>query len=313
MNARKGLKRAIAHVYARLLHRRVVTDKAFFRLWERRGYHITPVHYYEPLPDTRALRDDLWQRRSELPGIRDTQEQQRRLLGDLTAYKVEYEAFPRTHEAGKLGFYLHNGRYGPVDAEILYGMVRRFQPARIIEIGCGFSTLLALAAITKNREERPGYRCRLTGIDPYPPAWLRGLPGMSDLIESRVQDVPLPTFADLDEDDILFIDSTHVAAVGSDVVYELLEIVPRVKKGVIVQVHDVYFPDEYPREGVMENFMFWNEQYLVQAFLAFNDSFEILLSGSLMNALRPEDLEQAFSSYRRGRTRPASLWIRRTR
>ena len=113
--------------------------------------------------------------------------------------------------------------------------------------------------------------------------------------------------------DILFIDSSHVLRIGGDVQYEYLEILPRLARGVIVHSHDIFLPAEYPRHWVLEEHKFWTEQYLLQAFLAFNDSFEVLWAGSYMHLKHPEKLEEAFSSYKRERTLPGSFWMRKVK
>jgi hypothetical protein len=117
----------------------------------------------------------------------------------------------------------------------------------------------------------------------------------------------------LEENDILFIDSSHVLKIGSDVQYEYLEILPRLNKGVIVHIHDIFLPAEYRKEWVLKDHIFWTEQYLLQAFLAFNDNFEILWAGSYMHLKHPDKLEVAFNSYRRNERWPGSFWIKKIR
>jgi len=117
-------------------------------------------------------------------------------------------------------------------------------------------------------------------------------------------------FGKLKENDILFIDSSHVLKIGSDVQYEYLDILPRLSKGVIVHVHDIFLPAEYPKEWVLKDYIFWTEQYLLQAFLAFNDSFEVLWAGHYMHLKYPNKLEDAFS-YKRDERLPGSFWMRK--
>jgi len=118
-------------------------------------------------------------------------------------------------------------------------------------------------------------------------------------------------FAKLKENDILFIDSSHVLKIGSDVQYEYLDILPRLSKGVIVHVHNIFLPAEYPKEWVLKDYTFWTEQYLLQAFLAFNDSFEVLWAGNYMHLKYPNELEDAFSSYKRDERLIGSFWMRK--
>jgi len=158
------------------------------------------------------------------------------------------------------------------------------------------------------------YDCELVAIEPYPnKTLLRGFPGLTELIPAKVQVVPLSFVETLGENDILFIDSSHVLKIEDDVQYEYLEILPRLKKGVMVHVHDIFLPAEYPKDWLFRNKCFWTEQYLLQAFMAFNDSFQIIWAGSFMNYRHPDLLSSAIASYRRGETLPGSFWIRKTR
>jgi hypothetical protein len=127
-----------------------------------------------------------------------------------------------------------------------------------------------------------------------------------------VEQVPLESFLHLDENDILFIDSSHVIKIGGDVNYLLLEVLPRLNKGVVVHFHDVFLPEEYPKRFVFERHQFWSEQYLLQAFLSFNYAFEVLWAGYYMYHNYPREFKSVFPSYTEGeRHAPGSFWIRR--
>lgn len=287
--------------------------KKLFTLWERLGFHITSNHFYEPIPDTRTLKDDLWEKQSELVGIGMNEKSQIDLLSLFSSkFKKEYENFPRNETSILYQYYVDNRGFESVDGEILYCMIRHFKPKRFIEIGSGNSTYLSAQAILKNKEEDNAYECELVAIDPYPNDILKaGFPGLSKLVSKKVQDIPLSEFRKLRENDILFIDSSHVLKIGSDVQFEYLEILPRLHTGVVVHLHDIFLPAEYPKEWVLEKYIFWTEQYLLQAFLTFNDSFKILWAGSYMHLKHPDKLEASFSSYKRGERRPGSFWIRK--
>lgn len=279
------------------------------------GLHVTPNHYYQPVPDTTKLKDNLWSEYSELVGIDPNQTKQLELLSlFVSKFRTEYEYFPKSKTATPHEYYLDNGSFVNVDAEILYSMIRYFKPQRIYEIGSGYSTYLSAQAMRKNVEEDIGSQCELVAIEPYPNETLKaGFPGLSRLIPNEVQEVPLTEFKNLTANDILFIDSSHVLRIGNDVQYEYLDILPRLNKGVLIHIHDIFLPAEYPKKWVTELRRFWTEQYLLQAFLAFNDSFEVLWAGSWMHLNHPEKLERAFSSYNRGSTLPGSFWMRRIR
>lgn len=192
-------------------------------------------------------------------------------------------------------------------------MIRYYKPKRVIEVGSGNSTLLSAQAILKNKQEDPSYDCQLMAVEPYPTDYLtEGFPGFSNLISKKVQETSLSDFESLEAGDILFIDSSHVLKIGSDVQYLYLELIPRLKKGVIVHCHDIFLPAEYPKEWVTEEHRFWSEQYLLQAFLAFNESFQILWAGQFMHLHHPELLENSFSSYNRmSKNSPGSLWLQK--
>lgn len=289
--------------------------KQYFRFFENKGFHVTPVNYYQPIPDTTTLKDDLWKKQSELVGININEKNQINLLSLFsTRFKGEYSNFPRNKTTIPYQYYVDNGAFESVDGEILYCMIRHLKPKKITEVGSGFSTLLSAQAVLKNIEDDSSYECELTAIEPYPNEILvKGFPGFSKLLTKRVQEVPLSEFEKLRENDILFIDSSHVLKIGSDVHYEYLEILPRLGKGVVIHAHDIFLPAEYPREWVLKEYWFWTEQYLLQAFLSFNEVFEALWAGSYMHLKYPEELEAAFNSYNRNERWPASFWMRKTK
>jgi hypothetical protein len=151
-------------------------------------------------------------------------------------------------------------------------------------------------------------------IDPFPREAVRkGFPGLSELRAVKVQEVALEEFEALEENDILFIDSSHVLKIGSDVQYLYLEVIPRLQKGVVVHAHDIFFPREYHREWVMDLKIFWNEAYLLQAFLAFNSVFQVLWSSSFLSHGHPQLLHQSFDSCKLGEDTCSSLWMQRVR
>src|SRR6266536_3777078 len=245
-----------------------------FHIWERLGFHVTQNHFYGPVPDTRKLGDDIWERESALVGIEiDEGEQLRRLDDFENRFKAEYTSLPTHRTESDHEFYLQNKTFLSVDAEMLYCFVRSARPRRIIEVGSGQSTYLAAQAARRN-EEDGAPACELVVIDPYPLDPIRrGFPGLSRLIAEPVEKVDLAVFDALDANDILFIDTSHVLRIGGDVQYEFLEVMPRLKPGVIVHLHDIFLPAEYPRDWIMRDRLFFTEQYLLQAFLAFNHEF----------------------------------------
>jgi|WetSurMetagenome_2_1015567.scaffolds.fasta_scaffold57202_2 predicted O-methyltransferase YrrM len=287
--------------------------KKIFPVCQELGFHVLLNHFYSPVPDTRTLKEDLWSKPSELVGLSLNENEQLELLSLFASnYKEEYTNFFKNPTSDIHQYYLNNTSFGSVDAEILYCMVRHFKPKRILEIGSGYTTLLFAQSILKNKQENGKYDCELVTIDPYPSEVLHDkIPGLSRVIIKKVQDVPLSEFEKLKANDVLFIDSSHVIKTGSDVAYEYLDILPRLNPGVIIHSHDIFLPTEYHKEWILEDHIFWNEQYLLQAFLAFNDSFKMLWGGSFMHLRHSDKLRLAFPSYSKEKNWPVSFWMKR--
>jgi hypothetical protein len=274
--------------------------RELFLDWERHGFHVTPVHFYEPIPDTQSLPETLWSQASELVGIDVNDSMQLDLLRNhFPKFRSEYETLRVEPPPGQ------RRPFRGVDALVGYSMVRHFQPRLIIEVGSGFSSLVLAQAAAKNKNSS------LVCIDPFPGELVRngGIPALQSLIETKVQDLDVEFFSQLESGDILFIDSSHTVKIGGDVNYLFLEVLPRLKAGVIVHVHDIFFPFEYLRNWMLDEFRFWTEQYLLQAFLTLNSEFEVLLANYYLNYYHQEDLKAAFaglSSWAGG-----SFWMRR--
>ncbi len=173
-----------------------------------------------------------------------------------------------------LSFYMDNNKFGPGDAEYWYNIIRLKKPSRIFEIGSGNSTLMAIKAIRKNEEDVPAYKCKHICIEPYEMPWLEKT--SVSVIRKNIEDVDKEMFFELGENDILFIDSSHIIRPQGDVVTEYLELLPSLNKGVIVHVHDIFSPKDYLEEWVMEHVWFFNEQYLLEAFLTSNHEWKII-------------------------------------
>jgi hypothetical protein len=271
-----------------------------FRNWERHGFHVTPVHFYQPIPDTQSLAETLWRHPSKLVGVDMNDAMQLDLLRNhFPKFRDEYESLPVEPPPGQ------RRPFRGADALVAYCMVRHFQPRRIIEVGSGFSSLVLGQAGRQNKTSV------LTCIDPFPSEFVRSnsIPALSSLIETKVEDLDLEFFSQLDSGDVLFIDSSHTVKIGGDVNYLFLEVIPRLKPGVLVHIHDIFLPFDYRREWVLDELRFWTEQYLLQAFLAFNSQFEVLLANSYLNHYHQEELKTAFPglpSWQGG-----SFWMRR--
>jgi hypothetical protein len=203
--------------------------------------------------------------------------------------------------------------YAPINALTLYAIVRHFQPKLIIEVGSGVSTRVSACALVENHKR--GAAGRLIAIEPYPSAELRGgFEGFSQLIPSKVEDVPSAVFTELEANDILFIDSSHTVKIFGDVNYLFLNVIPQLQKGVLIHVHDIFFPMDYlPHHFFTKgNKQFWQEQYLLHAFLMFNREFQVLLSNSYLHKKYPRELRDVFPWYHTERC-PSSFWMVRAK
>jgi hypothetical protein len=283
---KRRVLRGAARILAGSPMRALVSSRDVFDIWQRRGYSIVPNNFYGPVPDLTALDSSVWRSGTSL-GLDFGVARQLELLEKFRLYIPNFDQLDRT-----------NDFFGSVDAEVLYSMVRLFTPSTIIEVGSGYSTRVMLKALEKTPAE-------LITIEPYQPERMPIPPTWT----VPVQKVPLAEFERLKRNDILFIDSSHVLKLGSDVWFELLEIVPRLASGVIVHFHDIFLPDEYPSHWTLKHHRFWNEQYALQAFLAFNHEFSVLWGSSYMATRHRTALEDVFGPL--GEGAPASFWIQR--
>ena len=231
------------------------------------GYHVRAIHYYDPLPDFRTVTTAATEARRVSPAIDFNLAGQQALVRRLSAsYGAEVVAAAET-------FDFQNEYFAGLDAAMYYALVRDLKPRRVIEIGSGYSTRIADLALSRNRAG--GDAGELVCIEPFPQPRLLDAKLTMTLIEKPVQEVPLDLFESLAANDILFIDSSHAVKFGGDVCREFLEILPRLQPGVWVHVHDIFFPVDYPARWLVDQRLAFTEQYLLEAFLAFNQRFAV--------------------------------------
>ena len=274
-----------------------------FKAAEKMGVHIMPVHFYSPVPNLQAIPEAAWNHQwRPARGFRwDTHLQFETLLR-LGKWGPELSSVP-LKAAGPGDFYWGNPALSRGDATIYYSMIREYRPAQVVEIGSGYSSMLAARACLLNGITK------LSCIEPYPMAALEGLAGLTELIKAPVQDLPPAWFDRLAANDILFVDSTHVSKIGSDVNYLILDVLPRLKPGVLVHFHDIFLPYQMPRPWLMDQQLMWNEQYLLSAFLLFNDAFEVMCANHWLGRDHPDAFLKAFPAV--NPPGGASFWMRR--
>ena len=292
-------------VWMKLVRRAIRVLPTTRRALETVGVFPIRRHFYEPLFAISDLKKSLREPRS-LPGVALRADAQRALLLELN-YQAELKGVP--WEPGERAlFHYHNSTFKTGDADAWYSVIRHFRPRRIIEIGSGWSTGMARLALLANHKADASYSCDHTCIEPFPPPSLGNLPVR--LIREKVENVPLSVFDELTANDILFIDSSHMIRPQGDVLFEYLEILPRLRQGVIIHIHDVFTPRDYLDEWIKSDMWFWNEQYLLEAVLSHTTRYEVMLALNFLANDFPDDLARAFPSWGQERVQPGSFYIR---
>jgi hypothetical protein len=232
----------------------------------------------------------------------------------MSTYYAEFAALPPYSEMQRRGF---GPGFTAVDALTLYMMIRDVKPSQYVEVGSGLSTYYCALAAERNRSE--GHPLRITCIEPYPYDKLHTIPGIT-LRQTPVQEVPVDFFDILGDEDVLFIDSSHVVKIDGDVPYLFLEVLPRLRTGVHIHVHDVPFPYNVPYPADLWVFgrpwpMLWTEAMLVQALLCGSTQFRIRMSTPLLRHTDEAFLRALVPGYETTAQNPntfSSLWLEKT-
>jgi hypothetical protein len=276
-----------------------------------RKFRFQPIrlHYYQPIPRYETLPDSIFTEAQTLPGIQLDRDRFSATLKHLSEKSAEAQ-WP--DKAGALGqYYTNNDNFGFSSAALLHTMIRTHNTRKVIEIGGGFSSLISLHALRLNHGDNFRFDC----VEPYPWLWLEETlrtQSCARLLKQPVERLDPDRLADLAKNDILFIDSSHCVRLASDVNFLFLQVIPRLKPGVIVHIHDIYIPYEYPRvhfHGRQK--LFWNEQYLLQALLTDNPKLEVILPGFFVQKDMETEFAAAFPAYDPVKhRRTSSFWMR---
>ena len=315
-------KHALGSLFARCaaqaIPSRLLAGRPYFQIWENQGVHAVKADFTSPIPLSSDLDGHRWAEPLFEKGVDYRLADQLRLLDRFSErYGREIDTFPDGPQLDPIQFYFRNGWFEKVDAEILYCLVRDLKPNKVIEVGSGISTRLIAAALTENNRDAPERRGQLLSIEPFPNRLVADqYPGLLKLLVKPVQTVPLEEFQQLDANDILFIDSSHICRTGGDVVFEICEVLPLLKEGVYVHFHDIYLPYEYPELLVRHDRDLYTEQYLLHAFLAFNPLFEVVWASYLMKSRHLDRLKARLRSISvehlpPERFLPSSIWLRK--
>lgn len=263
-------------------------------------------HYYEPQFDFREINRAFSEERN-LPGIDWNIQDQLEILQQFSFHK-ELESLPN-EKTDDSQFYFDNDAFCSGDAEYWYQLIRLKKPKKIFEIGSGHSTLMAINAIKANQLEIPDYQCQHTCIEPYEMPWLENTE--VNVIRKKAEDVEISFYSKLESGDILFIDSSHIIRPEGDVLFEYLQLLPTLAKGVIVHVHDIFSPHNYPDIWLKEEVRFWNEQYLLEAFLTHNTSWKVFGALNFLHHKHYSELKRVCPFLTQDRE-PGSFYIQKT-
>jgi hypothetical protein len=284
---------------------------------EAAGFQVArDADYYSPLPSVTRLKANAarWNRPSALRGIEYDVDVMKSALADLlSCYLLEFLSYPDYSQVKQMGF---GPGYTAVDALTLYVMIRHLKPRRYIEVGSGVSTYYCSMAAARNAAD--GHPMEITCIEPYPYEKLSTIPGIQ-VLPQKVEDIDPAVFGQLQENDVLFIDSSHILRIDGDVPFLYLEVLPTLNVGVVTHIHDIPYPFNSPYPPELWVFgqewpMFWNEPMMLQAFLAFNKNFKICMSTPLIRYFDEAFLRQAIPIYESVAQNPntfSSIWLKR--
>ena len=284
--------------------------KIFNPLLRNIGYTLITDHFYQPIPNRQEIMTYAGKERplSSIEWHLDKQTELVKYL--LEKYALE---FNNKEIFSAFGYSEDSSALISGDAEVLYAMVREKKPSRVIEIGSGGSTKIIAAALRMNFREN-SQKSQLISIEPYPQDFLKDFANVSQdflefsLLTQKVEAVDLSVFESLQTNDILFVDSSHVFKSGSDVEFEFLQVYPRLKTGVLVHIHDIFFPYDYPIEWNLKESRYWNEQYFLETFLQFNKKFQVLASLSMVSHYNNSVFLDNINAYNEERL-PGSFWM----
>lgn len=273
------------------------------------GYHVTPNDYYSPCNDLTFLEanKDLWDKSDDPLDIDWSPERQLAIARMVARFVEELRDVPQT--SNRVGeFCWKNLFWNNADALVQYGLVRARKPRRVVEVGCGWSSLLLSRALGKNESEPGSAPAQVTQIEPYPRRELLAtLPADWKLHECILQRAPIDLFTTLEPGDILFYDGSHCSKAGSDVNWFFFEILPRVRPGVLIHLHDIFLPFDYPSEWIFKDGRTWNEQYVLRAFLMNNPRYQIEIANRYLWKHHRANVERLYAGVQSALG--CSLWM----
>ena len=304
MNAFERLKYRLLIGLTRKLRRKA---PEVHRLFNAAGIYFLPTGYYNCVPTVDEIEQSFEYRDGGKPylesGIFDGP-RLRAYLEGLLPFAAEFSPPVAGDPERPAGYFWNNGMFFGADARAYHAIIRSARPRHILEVGGGFSTLIASAALGLNGTGE------ITCIEPYPRPFLSGLSRVQEVITKPVQEVPVAYFQErLGDGDLLFIDSTHTVKTGSDCLYLYLQVLPKLERRILIHAHDIYLPSAQPKEWQLKRHWFWTEQYLLLAFLLGNPHYQVCF-GSHYHRLENPGLLESFAGGKE-RMEGGSFWFQR--
>jgi len=317
MNNLKKIKKILIDI---ILYFLLTPASLIFLIYKKRGVKNSPIttemlkkigifpiidHYYDPQFKFTTNEIVSLNIKRNLPAINFNINSQLNFLNSLK-YSNELIALELLNKSNKSNFIINNGSFEAGDADFYYQIIRHLKPKKIIEVGSGHSTKLALIAINKNFEEFKT-KTEIKCIEPYENKWLESL--NIKVLRCKIENTHFNWEDELNENDILFIDSSHIIRPNGDILKIYLEIIPKLRKGVIIQIHDIFTPKNYLTSWLLEDVRLWNEQYILEALLSNNNKIEIISALNFLKNNYYDDLKKC-CPYLTNNSEPASMYLR---
>lgn len=285
----KKKKRDIIRV-VEVMRKHLWGDVAARCLFEAMGVHLAPARFYSDIPTVKEIVSSYEYKDDEPPYLDETifdQQYMLNFLQELMRYAGEFSPSVDGDPKNPKGFYWNNTAFSGSDAMSYYCMIRHLKPQVILEVGSGYSTLVAAEAVRQNGEGE------IICIEPYPMEFVRDIQQVQSIVKEKVENVDLSFFNEvLGDGDILFIDSTHTVKAGSDCLYLYLKVIPHLASRITIHAHDIFLPEPYPMAWRLEKHIYWSEQYLLLALLLDSCTYRVLYGSNYHRLLNHDQLKQ---------------------
>jgi hypothetical protein len=272
-------------------------------------------HFYSSVVNPKNLvnrQDEIWPEDPIIKGIDFNNEYHKKVLNEFFPKFISRYQYAETLEEinSDIEYYTQNSQFSWLDSRTLFVLLNQWKPKKMVEVGSGFSSLMTAHINHNYLDDSIDFTC----IEPFPREFLKKkIPGLNRVVVEKVEHVDKAFFSALDAGDILFIDSSHVSKTGSDVNFLFFEILPILKKGVKIHIHDIFLPHDYSKEWVLDDNRSWNEQYLLRALLMYSDTFKVLFGSSYAQYKYPDLVVKSLNLKSKQGFSGGSFWIEKIR